>query len=85
MANFFCLTAHRVRPALLPACWRGPQPNFWGGRQGTRMPSKGVVYPKEPPLALVHDTVRPPPHNRKYLLAVAAKRTQAELDRAAHH
>ena len=49
------------------------------------MPSKGVVYPKEPPLALVHDTVRPPPHNRKYLLAVAAKRTQAELDRAAHH
>ena len=35
MANFFCLTAHRVRPALLPACWRGPQPNFWGGRQGT--------------------------------------------------
>ena len=81
MANFFSLTAQRVR-SCPAACWRGAQPNFWGGRQGT-LYSKGVVYPKETPLALVHDTVRQPPHNRKYLLAVAAKRTQAELDRAA--
>ena len=81
MANFFCLSAQRVR---LPCCLLARTPTELLGRQAGNPERKGVVYPKETPLALVHDTVRQPPHNRKYLLAVAAKRTQAELDRAAH-